>query len=273
MPRKTVMFSILWLLLLWVSPAAAGSTLQVLQTGDDARGWQAVGRLELGGGGFCTGTLIAPDLVLTAAHCLYDTDSAKAIDLGRVRFLAGLRNGRAEAYRDIRRAVVHPRYQDLDADRMTRVANDLALLQLQHPIRLPGLVPFATVSDISAGDPVDVVSYAREREEAPSLEQSCRVMARRTAILVLSCSVDFGASGAPVFHVDGGVARIVSVVSAKADSNGQPVALGARVRDEVAVLQARLAADEGVIGPGVPPLRRFGQGTARGTGGAKFVTP
>ena len=35
--------------------------------------WPAVGRLTLDGGqGFCTASLIAPDIILTAAHCLYD---------------------------------------------------------------------------------------------------------------------------------------------------------------------------------------------------------
>jgi len=39
-----------------------GAHLQRLDLVDTARPWQAVGRLELGGLGFCTGTLVARDL-------------------------------------------------------------------------------------------------------------------------------------------------------------------------------------------------------------------
>ena len=37
--------------------------------------WTAVGRLNKKGRSFCTGTVVGPKLVLTAAHCLWDEDA------------------------------------------------------------------------------------------------------------------------------------------------------------------------------------------------------
>ena len=64
---------VLLCLALLVQPALAGDgNLRPLDTGVVAGRWAAVGRIDLGSKGFCSGTLIAPDVVLTAAHCLYD---------------------------------------------------------------------------------------------------------------------------------------------------------------------------------------------------------
>lgn len=72
---------------------AQDAQLRRLESGADAAGWEAVGRLNIGGTGFCTGALIAPNLVLTAGHCLFDKKTGERIDHTRVEFLAGWRNG------------------------------------------------------------------------------------------------------------------------------------------------------------------------------------
>ncbi|MDQ1848846.1 trypsin-like peptidase domain-containing protein [Gemmobacter fulvus] len=257
------------LMLMCLPALAQDARLRSLQTGDDSRGWDAVGRLNLGRKGFCTGALIAPDLVLTAGHCLFDKETGARIDPTEIEFLAGWRNGRAAAYRHVKRAVAHPDFVFGGQEKLERVTHDLALLQLDQPIRLPSILPFETDSQPLTGSSVGVVSYAKDRAEAPSLQEMCEVLAQKPEMLILSCDVDFGASGSPVFSLRGGVARVVSVVSAKAEVEGKPVALGTSLEGPLADLRAEMAETSGTMPGGTASVRRMGgQG-----GGAKFLRP
>ena len=268
---RPLLLKLICLVLCFSGPAGSQETpLRALETGDDSRGWDAVGRLNFGDRGFCTGALIEPNLVLTAAHCMFDKETGARMDAGDIQFLAGWRNGRAAAYRGVRRAVIHPDYVFGGVDRLDRVAYDLALLELDQPIRLPSITPFETDASPVSGDKVEVVSYAMDRSEAPSLQEVCFVLGNQPGVVVLTCSVDFGSSGAPIFVVRDGVARIVSIVSAKAEVDGKKVALGIALAEPLATVRAAL--DSGVDAPRRSPNSvRILSGNA--TGGAKFVKP
>lgn len=206
----------------------AGAPGGRLLSAEEAVPFRAVGRVNIAGTRFCTGTLVAPDRVLTAAHCLYNPRTGAPVPAEEFRFVAGLRIDAKAAVRRVARVVPHPEFSfDGTAD-PAEVGADLALLLLAAPIEdatVPPLVP----GKLAAG-PVMIVSYARDRPQAPSMEAPCRVIAGFGDVLTLDCAVTYGVSGAPVLQGEGAALRVVGVISAMGKTiGGGDVALAARV--------------------------------------------
>ena len=118
------------------------------------------------------------------------------------------------------------------------------------------------------GDAVGVVSYGRGREEAASLQEVCSVLGRQTGVIVMTCDVEYGSSGSPVFIIQDGQTRIASVVSAMAQVDGEKVSLGTSLDGPLSELLAHFAAFGPARPGGTQRILNIGE---RNNTGAKFV--
>jgi protease YdgD len=258
-------------LLVALAPVSAvAEPLRALTLRQDVLGWEGVGRIAFGYDGYCTGVLIAPDIVLTAAHCLFDDGVPRRRET--VTFRAGERAGDAIAERRIVQAVIPESYRHDDTDPARRIAADVALLRLDLPIPSGTARPFQVDRAISGGT-VSVVSYGAGRDTVPSRQSACNVLGRQDAIVALDCDVTFGSSGAPVFRSDGSAVRIVSIVAAGGSEDGRSLAFGPVLDGRIAELTERLRAGAGVWQDAPPTARRIGPGSERPAGSARFVRP
>ncbi len=259
------------MLVLAATAAWSGSNLVRLTDRDDLLGWEAIGRLDMAGVGFCTGTLIAPDLVLTAAHCVYDKRQGSLLQADALLFRAGLRDGVAIAERRIRQIAVDPGYRPGPRPTNASVRKDVALLRLANPIYSTDADPFVLHSGKVEGQAVSVVSYGQGRSAAPSRQRNCQLLQAAQNLMAFDCNVTFGSSGSPVFARVGNRGRILSVISGMGAFNGQKIALGMSLPALVASLKAQLR--RAPVAAADRPVRRIRIGSSKHDTGAKFVRP
>jgi hypothetical protein len=179
------------------------------------------------GGTFCTGSLIAPDLVLTAAHCVQPGAVYKLLEYGP---------DKQPLLRDTRNVAFHPSF-DMKAINAHRASADVALLQLEAApkdkkpsmLGMPKTPLVAGNHFTIAGVGVAVRGNGRSGgtiriADLIATGEPGRLQIRLVDPAGLGEKPGLGActgdSGAPLFEDQNGVSAIVGVISWSTGPNG-----------------------------------------------------
>ena len=182
----------------------------------------SVVRVESSTGELCSGALIAPDLVLTAAHCVVERASYRVVGVNRAF--------RPMTVRTIA-AAMHPAFVPGTTPR-TQPGVDLAILKLEQPLG-GDFVPLDArgAGGIAKGEPVELAGYGIVAEgkagTARILRQTQLValgslqVANKVTVVAdterLALSTGAGAcrgdSGGPILRASGGGYQLVGIVS------------------------------------------------------------
>ncbi|MEM6758223.1 MAG: trypsin-like serine protease [Pseudomonadota bacterium] len=193
---------------------------------DEARDWPAIGRVfdPLDPNrGFCSGTLVARDVVLTAGHCSGAATRPKPDD--QLQFLAGAFNSDTAATRRIVRQIRNPIYR---SGGHHTPDFDIGLWLLDSPI--------TDIAPLSLGAPDgDIFALLGYHKAVPfrlSGRTDCPLTALEPGLITVGCRVIGGNSGSPVLEArPDGSHEVVAVTSSQDGGNAIAVRIGAWVRE------------------------------------------
>ncbi|MGQ0686780.1 S1 family peptidase [Bradyrhizobium sp.] len=177
-------------------------------------------------GNFCTGSLIAPKIVLTAAHCVQPGAEYRIVD----------NSSGQPVLQTIRRVAIHPAFR-MDAFSAHRATADVALLQLEQPAKgkspsvlgMPNIpiavggrftiagIGVAVRGDGKSGGTIRVASLVATGRPGTLQIRLVDPVGQGTRDGLGACTGD---SGAPVFEDKQGGPAIVGVVSWSTGPNG-----------------------------------------------------
>jgi protease YdgD len=175
--------------------------------------WSAIGQVNATGyrrAKRCTGSLIAKNLVITAAHCVMDPWRRKPFPLHQIHFLAGVRGsgwlGHSTAkclhfpsgYEYVGPSKILP---SLPFQKVPRRAflQDMVLIALKDNLENIAPLPIDRAKELGSDIALVHASYPSDRRYVLSGHFGCRLLARDQHHWFTDCDTHAASSGGPVF--------------------------------------------------------------------------
>ena len=188
--------------------------------GEQAYPWSAIGRLDLGRGGYCTGVLIGRRVVLTAAHCMFDRFALRWRPPWQLVFTPGVGTSARGPHSLARDYRVAPGYDSRARPMVEAAGTDLALVLLLEGLGdAAGFLPWLPHPALEAalrgpaGADLLEAGYARINPQHQSVHAHCRMVEYRDEgnFFLHSCISLKGESGSPLLALIGGRYDLVGI--------------------------------------------------------------
>lgn len=186
--------------------------------------WAAVGHLQ--GPGFrmsrgCSATLIAADLVVTAAHCL----TGALWNNDKQQFRAGLAGAEYVARSTYRDVALHPLYSSKKGK--ARLPYDLAVVRLNDPIPAALVVPMPILPrNAMPASYATLLGYPHSQQNTLAGREGCPALsAPNRTVQRYGCEVVSGVSGGAVLVETAQGPALAAIIVARHGKDGDALAV------------------------------------------------